>query len=230
MDQDQQRQAAAEAAATLVENGMVVGLGTGSTAAHFIAALIRRVRDEGLDITAIPTSVRSEEQARAGGIRLVTFAEVKQVDLTVDGADQIQPGSLNLVKGLGGALLREKIVAATSRRLVIIADASKLVDRLGGKVPVPVEVIPFGWETTATRIVALGCVPVLRMAKDNGQPLRTDGGNLILDCAFPPLDDPEGLEKALSQTVGVVENGLFIGLADTALVANADGVTTLTRG
>ncbi len=229
MDQDQHRQAAAEAAAALVENGMVVGLGTGSTAAHFIAALIRRVRDEGLDITAIPTSVRSEAQARAGGIRLVTFATVKQVDLTVDGADQIQPGTLDLVKGLGGALLREKIVAATSRRLVIIADASKLVDRLGGRVPVPVEVIPFGWETTATRIAALGGVPVLRWGKDSDQPVRTDGGNLILDCAFPPLDDPAELEKALSQTVGVVENGLFIGLADTALVADAKGVKRYDR-
>ena len=229
MDQDRQRRAAADAAAALVENGMVVGLGTGSTAAHFIDALIRRVKTEGLDITAIPTSVRSEQQARAGGIHLVSFATAREVDLTVDGADQIQRGSLDLVKGLGGALLREKIVAASSKRLVIIADTSKLVDRLGGKVPIPVEVVQFGWETTAARIVRLGGHPTLRWAKDSDQPVRTDSGNLILDCAFPALDDPAGLETALSQTVGVVESGLFIGLVDTALVANAKGVRVFQR-
>ena len=229
MDQDRQRQAAAAAAAELVESGMVVGLGTGSTAAHFIDALIRRVKTEGLKITAIPTSVRSEHQARTGGIRLVSFAAVQQVDLTIDGADQIERGSLNLVKGLGGALLREKIVAASSKRLVIIADSSKLVDRLAGKIPVPVEVVQFGWETTSARIARLGGQPILRWAKDSDQPVRTDSGNLILDCIFPLLEDPAGLEQALSLTVGVVETGLFIGMADMALVANAKGVKTLDR-
>ena len=229
MKRDAQRKAAAEAAVSLVDSGMVVGLGTGSTAAYFIAALIRRVNEEGLDITAIPTSVRSGQQALAGGIHLVTFETVRTVDITVDGADQILRGSLDLVKGLGGALLREKIVAAASKRLIIIADSSKLVDRLGGEIPVPVEVVKFGWETTAARIEKLGGVPVRRWPEDSEQPFQTDSGNFILDCAFPALNEPADLEKALSNTIGVVESGLFIGMAHTAFVANASGVEILNR-
>ena len=229
MNRDAQRRAAAEAAAALVENDMVVGLGTGSTAAHFIDALIRRVREENLRITAIPTSLRSDRQAREGGIPMASFATVRQIDLTVDGADQILRGSLDLVKGLGGALLREKIVAAASKRLAIVADSSKLVDKLGGKIPVPVEVVKFGWESTASRIEALGGTPARRWPKDSDQPFQTDGGNYILDCTFGPLADPAGLEKALSNTVGVVESGLFIGMADLAFVAGANGVETLIR-
>ena len=229
MNRDAQRRAAAEAAAALVENDMVVGLGTGSTAAHFIDALIRRVREENLRITAIPTSLRSDRQAREGGIPMASFATVRQIDLTVDGADQILRGSLDLVKGLGGALLREKIVAAASKRLVIVADSSKLVDKLGGKIPVPVEVVKFGWESTASRIEALGGTPARRWPKDSDQPFQTDGGNYILDCTFGPLADPAELEKALSNTVGVVESGLFIGMADLAFVAGANGVETLIR-
>ena len=229
MNRDAQRRAAAEAAAALVENDMVVGLGTGSTAAHFIDALIRRVREENLRITAIPTSLRSDRQAREGGIPMASFATVRQSDLTVDGADQILRGSLDLVKGLGGALLREKIVAAASKRLVIVADSSKLVDKLGGKIPVPVEVVKFGWESTASRIEALGGTPARRWPKDSDQPFQTDGGNYILDCTFGPLADPAELEKALSNTVGVVESGLFIGMADLAFVAGANGVETLIR-
>ena len=229
MNRDAQRRAAAEAAAALVENDMVVGLGTGSTAAHFIDALIRRVREENLRITAIPTSLRSDRQAREGGIPMASFATVRQIDLTVDGADQILRGSLDLVKGLGGALLREKIVAAASKRLAIVADSSKLVDKLGGKIPVPVEVVKFGWESTASRIEALGGTPARRWPKDSDQPFQTDGGNYILDCTFGPLADPAELEKALSNTVGVVESGLFIGMADLAFVAGANGVETLIR-
>ena len=229
MNRDAQRRAAAEAAAALVENDMVVGLGTGSTAAHFIDALIRRVREENLRITAIPTSLRSDRQAREGGIPMASFATVRQIDLTVDGADQILRGSLDLVKGLGGALLREKIVASASKRLVIVADSSKLVDKLGGKIPVPVEVVKFGWESTASRIEALGGTPARRWPKDSDQPFQTDGGNYILDCTFGPLADPAELEKALSNTVGVVESGLFIGMADLAFVAGANGVETLIR-
>ena len=228
MIRDAQRKAAAQAAAGLVESGMVVGLGTGSTAAHFIDALIGRVRDEGLKITAIPTSHRSDQQARRGGIPMTTFATVKQVDLTIDGADQIQRGTLHLVKGLGGALLREKIVASASKRLVIIADSAKLVDKLGGKIPVPVEVVKFGWETTSARIASLG-VPSRRWPQGGEEPFQTDGGNYILDCAFDRVDDPAGLERALANTVGVVESGLFIGMADMALVGTANGVETLMR-
>lgn len=229
MSQDAQKRQAAEAAVALVENGMVVGLGTGSTAAYAIGGLIRRVRDEGLDIVAIPTSDRSDAQARAGGIRMTDFATHRVVDLTIDGADEIAMGSLDLVKGLGGALLREKIVAAASRRLVIIADASKVVAQLGGTARVPVEVVSFGWETTADRIAALGGNPQLRTMAD-GSAFHTDGGNLILDCAFGPLPDAAATERALSDTIGVVETGLFIGMAETALVATPDGVRRLVRG
>ncbi|MDR3537680.1 MAG: ribose-5-phosphate isomerase RpiA [Acetobacteraceae bacterium] len=228
MNQDSLKRQAAEAAVALVESGMVVGLGTGSTAAFAIDGLIRRVREERLDIVAIPTSERSDAQARQGGIRLTDFAAHHRVDLTIDGADEIALGSLDLVKGLGGALLREKIVAAASSRLVIIADASKLVERLGSTVRVPVEVVPFGWQTTLDRIGALGGNPVLRPDKA-GEPFRTDGGNLILDCAFGPLADAGAMEQALSNTIGVVETGLFIGMAASAMVATADGVRRLDR-
>jgi ribose 5-phosphate isomerase A len=227
MPRDAQKKAAAEAAVALVESGMVVGLGTGSTAAFAIDALIRRAR-EGLSIVCIPTSERSDEQARKGGLTLTTFATHPRVDVTIDGADEIARGSLNLIKGLGGALLREKIVAAATDRLVIVADETKLVDRLGGTSPVPVEVVPFGWETTSARIERLGGVTVLRCGT-SGAPYKTDGGNLILDCRFGLIDDPVALEAALAQVIGVVETGLFTGMTDRALVASADGVMTLKK-
>ncbi|MBN8872001.1 MAG: ribose 5-phosphate isomerase A [Rhodospirillales bacterium] len=228
MSPDELKRQAAEAAIALVESGMVVGLGTGSTAYFAIEGLIRRVRDEKLDIVAIPTSERSRAQAAAGGIRLTDFATHRRIDLTIDGADEIAEGSLDLVKGLGGALLREKIVAAASARLVIIADDRKVVPGLGGTTRIPVEVVPFGWETTADRIAGLGADPKLR-TDANGAPYRTDGGNLILDCGFGRLSDPAATERALSHLVGVVESGLFIGMAETALVATATGVRRMVR-
>jgi ribose 5-phosphate isomerase A len=224
--QEAAKRKAAESAVALVKDGMAVGLGTGSTAYFAIEALSRRVR-QGLLITAIATSERSAAQARAGGIRLVTFAEQKHLDLTIDGADEIARSSLNLIKGLGGALLREKIVAAASARLVIVADSRKLVDHLGAT-PLPVEVVQFGYETTAARISALGGHPRLRRA-DNAAPFRTDGGNFILDCDFGAIDDPRALDRALSQTIGVIESGLFIGMAHVAFVADATGVQELKR-
>jgi ribose 5-phosphate isomerase A len=229
MDRDHEKQAAAEAAAALVEDGMVVGLGTGSTAWFAIEALIRRVRDEGLRIRGIPTSERSAEQARAGGIPLTSFAEARRLDLTIDGADEIQPGTLNLIKGLGGALLREKIVAAASERLVIVADEHKIVERLGAATPVPIEVVPFGWETTAERLRRLGTEPQPRRDAA-GELYCTDGGNRILDCPFGAIADPGSLDQAIRQIVGVVETGLFVGMAALALVAGADGVHRLTVG
>ena len=228
MTQDELKRAAAEAAVAMVADGMVVGLGTGSTAAFAIDGLIRRVR-EGLKIVGIPTSERSAEQARAGGIRLTDFDAHTRVDITIDGADEIARGSLDLIKGLGGALLREKIVAAATDRLVIIADERKLVDKLGGTSRLPVEIVPFGWQTTMARVAALGCEPVLRRAAD-GSAYRTDGGNLILDCATGLIADPAALERALSETIGVIESGLFIGLARVALVATADKVLRLDQG
>lgn len=222
---DAQKRAAAEAAAALVEDGMAVGLGTGSTAYFAIEALIRRIR-QGLRIVGIPTSERSATQAQAGGIPLTSFAERRRLDITIDGADEIAVGSLSLIKGLGGALLREKIVAAASDRLVIVADARKLVERLGGTARLPVEVVPFGWQTTAERLARLGANPALR-GGDPAAPFRTDGGNLILDCDFGLIADPGGLDQAISQTVGVVETGLFIGMARMALVADHTGVHRL---
>jgi ribose 5-phosphate isomerase A len=218
---DAQKRSAAEAAAAMVEDGMVVGLGTGSTAYFAIEALIRRVR-EGLRIVGIATSERSDAQARAGGIPLTSFAEHRRLDITIDGADEIATGTLDLIKGLGGALLREKIVAGASDRLVIVADARKLVDRLGGTARLPVEVVPFGWQTTADRLARLGTAPVLRGGEPS--PFRTDSGNLILDCDFGPVADPAALDQAIGRTIGVVETGLFIGMACMALVADHTGV------
>lgn len=226
-DRDAAKQAAAEAAAALVQDGMKVGLGTGSTAYFAIEALIRRVR-EGLNIVAIATSERSAAQARRGGIPMTTFGEHPHLDLTIDGADEIQLDTLSLIKGLGGALLREKIVAAASDCLIIVADAPKLVDRLGGTAPVPVEIVPFGWETTAVRLEKLGVNPALRRTQA-GEPFRTDGGNLIVDCHIGLMDDPAALDQSIGQTIGVVETGLFIGIAKQAFIADDRSVREITR-
>jgi ribose 5-phosphate isomerase A len=226
-DRDARKREAAMAAVAMVEDGMLVGLGTGSTAAHAIDGLIERVRG-GLRIVGIPTSERSAKQARDGGIELTDFAHHIRLDLTIDGADEILRPSLDLIKGLGGALLREKIVAAASERLVIIADEPKLVSGLGSTAPVPVEIVTFGWQTTAARLTRLGGNPVLRKQPD-GAAFRTDGGNLILDCHFGVIADPAQVEQDLSRTIGVVETGLFIGMATTALVATQAGIVRLDR-
>ncbi len=221
-----QKQATGEAAAALVQDGMIVGLGTGSTAAYAVQALGDRVR-AGLRFTGIPTSEATAEQARAQGIPLATLAEYPQIDLTIDGADEVEQGTLNLIKGRGGALLREKIVAAASARLVIIADQSKLVRLLGEKMPVPVEVVQFGWQSTERRLRDLGAAPVLRSAGLG--PFVTDGGNYILDCAFGPIAVPAELARQIDQVTGVVEHGLFIGMADSALIGGENSVSTLAR-
>ena len=225
-DQTERKRAVAERAAALVEQGMAVGLGTGSTAALLIEALIRRVREEDLHFVAVPTSERTADQASAGGILLTDLGAHPQLDLAIDGADQIAEGSLALIKGYGGALLREKIVAAAAKHFVVIADDSKLSPGLDKKVPV--EVVRFGWQSTDRQIRALGAETELRKAAD-GSPYLTDGGNYILDAALGPLPDPAATNQALRAIVGVVETGLFIAMADTALLATADGVVTLTR-
>ena len=219
-----EKREAAEAAAELVQDGMLVGLGTGSTATFAIARLIERVRD-GLQIKAVPTSERSAAQARDGGITLVELDEGLRLDLTIDGADAVAQGSLDLVKGLGGALLREKIVAAASQRLLIVVDSSKMVAQLGENAPIPVEVTPFGWRATSGRI-ALGARPVLRHDA-HGQPFYTDGGNLILDCHTGPIADPAALDAQLQAIVGVVETGLFIGRTAEVFLARPEGVQRL---
>ena len=223
--QDAQKRAAAEAACALVESGMVVGLGTGSTAAHAVACLIRRVREEGLRIEGVPTSEHTARQAREGGIPLTDFGRVARIDLTIDGADEIAHGSLHLIKGLGGALLREKIVASASLREVIIADAGKLVDRLGTHAPLPVEITAFGWQATAAKLRRFDAQ--IRLRESNGAPFVTDGGNLVLDCRFAGIDDPAALEQSLRGVVGVIETGLFVGLATEAFVAHEGGVEHL---
>ncbi len=222
---DDLKRAAAQAAAELVQDGMIVGLGTGSTAAFAVEALARRHR-HGLRFAGIPTSERTAAQAKAAGLPLTSFAEHRRIDLTIDGADEVERDSLNLIKGLGGALLREKIVAAASRRLVIVVDGAKLVDRLGANTPVPVEVVPFGLEATASSLEALGA-DVRQRQSAEGHPFVTDGGNAILDCSFGAIAAPGLLEDRIRRIVGVVESGLFIGRADQAFVADEGGVHCL---
>jgi ribose 5-phosphate isomerase A len=226
--QDQWKKVAGEAAAMLVENGMVVGLGTGSTASFAIAAIGRRVAQEGLRILGIPTSDRTAEQARSEKIPLTTFAEQTEIDLTIDGADELLPGPLYLIKGHGGALLREKIVASASKRMAVVADDTKLVTRLGEFVSVPVEVVPFGWQVTARRLTELGGKPTLRLGTDQN-PYLTDGGHYILNCAFGAIDDPKETAHHLDHVVGLIEHGLFLKFATEAFIAGANGVQVLKR-
>jgi ribose 5-phosphate isomerase A len=223
------KRAAAAKALEFVEPSMKVGLGTGSTAAEFVALLAAKVKD-GLDVVCVPTSEATATQARAAGLALTTLDAEPILDLTVDGADEFD-GELRLIKGGGGALLREKIVATSSDRLIIIADHTKKVAKLGA-FPLPVEAVRFGLGSTRRMIEALagdiGCEGeiVLRLAKD-GQVFLTDGGNVILDCAFGPLGDPEALDDVLRHIPGVVENGLFLGICDTAIIAGPDGVQVI---
>ncbi len=216
---------AAETAAQLVENDMVVGLGSGSTAAFAIEALAQRHR-QGLRFVGIPTSERTAAQAASANIPLTSFNEHRQIDLTIDGADEVERGTLNLIKGLGGALLREKIVAAASHRLAIVVDGTKLVDRLGARTSVPVEVVAFGLEATRESLEVLGASARPRVSPA-GQPFVTDGGNRILDCNFGRIADPARLEERIRRVVGVLESGLFIGRADPVFVANPTGVHRL---
>jgi len=224
-NRDALKRAAAEAAVELVQDGMVVGLGTGSTAAFAVEALARR-RREGLQFIGIPTSDHTAARAAAANIPLTSFAEHRQIDLTIDGADEVERSTLNLIKGLGGALLHEKIVAAASRRLAIVVDGLKVVDRLGARTPIPVEVVAFGLEATQAALDAIGATARLRRSA-TGEPFITDSGNRILDCSFGPIADPGQLEERIRRVVGVVESGLFIGRANVVFVAETSGVHRL---
>ena len=217
--------AAAEAAASWVEDGQVVGLGSGSTALCAVGFLGQRVSD-GLRIVGIPTSERTAREARRVGIPLSTLAEHDHIDVTVDGADEVDAGTLNLLKGRGGALLREKIVASMSERLIVVVDQTKLVERLGSQAPLPVEIVPFGWQATAKKLQGLGASVALRATAEK-QPFVTDGGHYILDCAFGPIDDPERLQGQLDRMTGVVEHGLFLGFGPRVLVGGPRGVQLL---
>jgi|SRR5215471_6271346 len=223
---DELKRAAAMRAIEEVEDGMVLGLGTGSTAAFVVEGLGARVT-RGLKVVGIPTSERTAAHARRLGIPIATFAEHQRLDVTIDGADEVQLGTLDLIKGLGGALLREKIVASASDHLVIVVDQEKLVERLGEHTGVPVEVTQFGWQATAVALAKLGCVPERRYAAGE-QPFITDGGNYILDCRFGPLADPRAIEKSIAMTVGAVESGLFVGRSSMVVVASTTGVEVLT--
>jgi ribose 5-phosphate isomerase A len=227
--QDQWKKAAAEAAAQVVESGMVVGLGTGSTAAFFVKALGRRIaKKERLRLVGIPTSQQTARLARSLKIPLGTFASHAEIDLTVDGADEVELGTLYLIKGHGGALLHEKIVASASKRMIVIADESKLVDRLGSKVSVPVEVVKFGWQVTERKLRQIGGSPSLRLATGK-RPFVTDGGNYVLDCAFGAMENPKETAHHLDHVIGAVEHGLFLGFTREVFVGGPDGVRVLTN-
>lgn len=219
--------AAARRAVDFVENGMRLGLGTGTTAAWMVRCLAARMRDEGLSVTGVATSSRTAQLATALGVPIKTLDDVRWLDLTIDGADEYD-AKLNLIKGGGGALLQEKIVATASDRMMVIADPSKQVDHLGA-FPLPVEVIPFGWQTTSRLIEAmLAGADVLGRSANlrsvDGVPFRTDEGNFILDLHLGRIADPAGLSLALNQIPGVVENGLFLDICDIVVIGDADGM------
>ncbi len=225
MANDQEKEAAAQASLRYVKDRQVVGLGTGSTAAYFIKLLAEEVK-RGLRIRGIPTSLRSQELALSLGIPLTTLDECQEIAVTVDGADEVDP-QLRLIKGGGGAMLREKIVASATRQLVIVADASKQVPVLG-KFPLPVEVIRFAQALVAKRIGALGADVTIRQAAD-GKPYVTDENNHILDCRFGQIPDADGLARKLSDMPGVVEHGLFIGMASVVIFARGSEIVELRR-
>lgn len=222
--QAQAKRRAGERAADFVQDGLTIGLGTGSTVYWTILRLGERVR-QGLRIRGIPTSQQTADLAVEHGIPLTTFDSVHELDLAIDGADEIDP-NLNLIKGAGGALLREKIVARASRRLIIVADESKLVSQLG-RGPVPVEIAPFGHAVTEARLAAFGGVPRLRRV--DGAPALTDNGNFVVDTSFGPIADPTTLQRELKLLTGVIDTGLFLGLADLAVIGTPTGVSLLHR-
>jgi ribose 5-phosphate isomerase A len=226
-DKDRGKREAAQRALELVRPGMKLGLGTGTTARQFVDLVGQQVKN-GLDIVCVATSEATEAQARALGVRLSTLDDLVELDLTVDGADEIDP-KLRLIKGGGGALLREKIVAAASKRMAVIADSTKLVPRLGA-FPLPIEVVPFGLGATRRHIerafAELGLAGPIRL-RGGSAPFVTDGGHYILDCSLGVIDDPERTDKILSLIPGVVEHGIFVGLARTAIIAGPGGVQVL---
>ncbi|MEN3333809.1 MAG: ribose 5-phosphate isomerase [Blastocatellia bacterium] len=223
--QDEAKKRAAERAVEFVVDGQIVGLGTGSTSHYAIEALAQRV-GEGLRIQGVATSEATAQQARALGITVLDLNEVSTVDLTIDGADEVD-AAFNMIKGGGGALTREKLVALASKKRVFIVDQTKLVKQLGDGWPLPVEVLPFSWQHARARIAQLGCEPQLRMSGE--RPFETDNGNYILDCRFKGIAEPQRVEQCLKLTPGVVECGLFIGIADVLVIGWPDRVEVRER-
>ena len=216
------KEAAGRRAADLVEDGMQIGLGTGSTVHFTLVRLGERIRDEGLSIRGVPTSVDTENKARELGIPLVRLDDVERLDLTIDGADEID-GRFDMIKGGGGALLREQVVASITAREVIVVGPDKVVERLGRTFLLPIEVVPFARPTVARALKRLGCQPNLRLV-DQGKPWITDNGNEILDCRFADgIADPAGLERRLAAIPGIVESGLFVGLAHVLVIGHPSG-------
>lgn len=222
------KEKAAETAAMMLEDDMVVGLGSGTTSTLIVAAIGKRVK-EGLRIIGIPTSERTAEQALQLNIPLSTLGEHPKLDIALDGADEVELGSLNLVKGGGGNLLREKLVTIASARFIAVVDERKLVEKLGSRWPLAVEVVPFGWQTTERRLRELGASPDLRLQAD-GQIFVTDGGHYILDCTFGPIPSASELAAKLDGIVGVVEHGLFVGLTSEVIVGGSQGIKRLRPG
>jgi ribose 5-phosphate isomerase A len=222
--EDDRKRAAAHASLKYVKDGMILGLGTGSTARHMLEGLARRIRDEGLRVSGVPTSLATAEAARLLGVPLTSLEDHPVLDVAIDGADEVDP-RLDLIKGLGGALFREKIVAAAAKKFIVVVDDSKLVPRLGTKSPVPVEVHEFGWRATQAALEALGARVVLRTR--DGETFHTDNGNRILDAGFGPIRSPAKLAASLDAVPGVVGHGLFLNIADMVLAASDRGVRTL---
>ncbi len=221
------KRAAGNRAAEFVVSGTAIGLGSGSTARYGTLRIAERLREGSLrDVVAVPTSDGTERLARQEGIPLTTLAEHPELDVTIDGADEVDP-DLNLIKGLGGYLLREKIVAYATRREIIVVDEGKLVQKLGTRSPVPVEVARFGWQNTLRALEASGARCALR--RRDGEPYATDEGHLIVDCTYPGIDDPAALEMRINNIPGVIENGMFLGVAVAVVVAGAGGLRLLER-
>lgn len=223
-DLDSLKKAAALAAVEYVRDGMVVGLGTGSTAKHMVIALGEKVR-AGMQLRGVPTSQETAMLARQAGITLIDTDNRWEIDVAIDGADQVDP-AFNLVKGGGGALLKEKIVAASAKQFIVLVDHTKQVPVLGGSFPLPIEVIPFGWGSTAREIEALTKSRVV-LRERNGAPFKTEAGNLIVDVHLAHIDRPQELEIALNQIPGIVETGLFVGRTDILIVGRPQGIDTL---
>lgn len=226
-DSDPGKEQAARAGAALVQPGMIVGLGSGTTASALIRALGDRVRTEGLKLVGVPTSLESEVLARSLNIEVRQIDDVDSIDLVLDGADQVDP-RFQMIKGRGGALLREKIVACAARRRVILVTPEKRVERLGGPVPIPVEVSVVGLRSIERCLRALGAETSLRLRRD-GSVFPTDGDNRIIDCLFAPVDDPSELDTRLQRVAGVFETGLFLGLCDTLIVGHPDHAESFDR-
>jgi ribose 5-phosphate isomerase A len=228
MNADNLKHEAALRAVEYVKDGMDLGLGTGSTAEHAVREIGRRVRDEGLRVRCVATSEKISKLASEVGIEVVTLKECPQLDVTIDGADEIVLGTLDAIKGKGGALLYEKMVALATHEEILIVDGSKVVDKLGDHTSVPVEVVRWGWTRTRDILRDLDCEPVLRVGADQS-PFITDSGHLILDCRFPPMDDAYPIANAIKQITGVVEHGLFLGIVCRLVIATEDGVRVVER-